>query len=1046
MRDLLNRFSAALDAEIAAVEGSGGEQSYELLSGQRDVAGSSGLYIFYLSDALRLPDDASGSLRVDGKTARAMVVSHEGDRVWLLLESTEQLPEYIPVAKLVVNETELLVSLKEKIDDLAKSSDFGLAPKVFGLEQSTVGIQLPPLFDERIDAQTGKALGQCLGSEVTFLWGPPGTGKTFTIAALVASLARLGETVLVTSHTHAAVEQALWALVEPPSAAKGAGYLHDSQFVDDGRILKVGVRQDAKIPRNVCLKELVEDRTNERAENLGLLEAELQKVKSDLARANGQKGPWVNLRDADTRLRLALAALEQTKAAHEQARLLRGEAEARLAVAQDDLENALRSFFIGRGGRVKKTQAEVATNKKELVLAKQSAANRDADVIRHRAVVDGAEAGVVEYERRTAGLPSPEELERIAAEAKSRADELSDQIEALAILLDTTERELVQNAVAIFATLTKLYRDRALINDMKWDTVIIDEASMAMLPLVAYAASRAAKRVVIVGDMYQLPPVVRSDPDEAGGLLSTDIFDFRKVTEAVDSGEHFASLAKLMLQRRMHPDIASVSRALIGGYRDLIDAPMTTARPVPAYTAALGDRSALLNIDISAFNPWSGKLPGTLSRFNFISGHVAVEIASLYAAEIPKPAEIAQRPIGIVTPFAAQRRFLTQLIKTLGLERWVMAGTVHTFQGNECDVVIFDSVLGEPHWTARYTNPAAFTQVRRDLNVAVTRARHQFVFVGDARWLKKHAGLNSGMGRMWNFLNANGKQLDASAVLGDGFRARIAKAPPEIKGWDVSAAGKTVLLTEKDFYPAFLNDLSNAKQRVILYTPFIGKTRWPMVAPHIDDLRERGVEVYLLHKPLSDSEWKKGDPGFGKAVFESLANHGVRLIPISGVHAKTIVIDRSIVYEGSLNWASQVASYEHMWRFDHPDMAKLVEKMLQLEPIVGAFGGKKAERQCPNCHGPLVLVNQSDKKANAFGRADLQPVKFGCLNNANDKKLCPQGYLRRVDGRAPYTLPPQCPLGSVSRLHYTAKGYPWDWRCEHPRCKHPRWTKGDVVT
>jgi superfamily I DNA and/or RNA helicase len=180
----------------------------------------------------------------------------------------------------------------------------------------------------------------------------------------------------------------------------------------------------------------------------------------------------------------------------------------------------------------------------------------------------------------------------------------------------------------------------------------------------------------------------------------------------------------------MHPAIAAVAKELIESYGHLKDDPETMTRLVPPFVSALGTSSPLVIVDTADLNPWCGKMPGSLSRFNFLSGQVAAELAALYAADY-QPDLVAPK-IGIVNPYAAQRRYLNSLVKTLHLERWVTAGTVHTFQGNECDVIIFDSVLGEPHWTARLTNPHEFKQVRRDLNVAVTRARHQFVFVGDS--------------------------------------------------------------------------------------------------------------------------------------------------------------------------------------------------------------------------------------------------------------------------------------------------------------------------
>jgi hypothetical protein len=366
----------------------------------------------------------------------------------------------------------------------------------------------------------------------------------------------------------------------------------------------------------------------------------------------------------------------------------------------------------------------------------------------------------------------------------------------------------------------------------------------------------------------------------------------------------------------------------------------------------------------------------------------------------------------------------------------VSAGTVHTFQGSECDVIVFDSVLGEPHWTARLTDPKQFNEVRKDLNVAVTRTRNQFVFVGDSRWLNKNTRESSGYGNLWQHLKENAAFLDPATLIGDGLRNRIAKSVRDVGGWTLDAK-RSDLLTENEFYSAFASDLERAESRVILYTPFIGKTRWPWVEPLIATLRERRIAVYVLHKPLSDPEWKQADPKFGQTVFQRLEAIGVTLIPISGVHAKTIVIDDRVVYEGSLNWASQTRSYEHMWRFESRDMAALVERMLQLGPITGAYGQPGIGDRCPECGGPLIVINQAQQQ-----RGDPHPVRLGCSNYAEDKSSC-TGYLRRADGRPPFRQPPNCERGSKMAVHYTENGRPWDWRCDHKGCKKIRWTRGD---
>jgi hypothetical protein len=139
VQQIFKDFGAALDAEIAVIEKQSHDQTYELLAGQRDEKATGVLYIFLLADALRLPEDAAGTLRFGQLDVRASVVAQEGNKVWVLIESLEHLPAYIPSARLVLNETELLQRLKEKIQELAASGDFGLAPKVFGREDALCG-------------------------------------------------------------------------------------------------------------------------------------------------------------------------------------------------------------------------------------------------------------------------------------------------------------------------------------------------------------------------------------------------------------------------------------------------------------------------------------------------------------------------------------------------------------------------------------------------------------------------------------------------------------------------------------------------------------------------------------------------------------------------------------------------------------------------------------------------------------------------------------------------------------------------------------------
>jgi len=1059
-REHLRSLADALDAEIAVIEKAGGDQVFELTSGERDPrsTGAGGVYVFMLADSqLRLPEDASGTLHVGAADLPAFVIAHEGNRIWLLLESAEALPKAIPSARLQLSETDLLQRLKERMEELG-AGEVRLAPKTFGYEAIATGSRpLPPQVGERVgEGSMRVALEKALGSDVSFVWGPPGTGKTFSIAALVATVAQEGETVLVTSHTHAAVEQALWAAVEPASGARKAGLLAGSALVREGRVLKVGPLRDPKIPIECHLDGRLALVAEERAAELAEILAALDEAQGRVHELRRAYEPWQQLENARaeheaTEQGLA-GALEIERVATAQFE----EAKQNLNSANTVLQRAQTSFILGRRGRVERAQAEVSNWTRRLAETEQELRASAADVGARKILLDKTQEAVRVVDEATRGAGDQGEIRRELDGVSSKVLHLSSKADALRGMDDDLANELLDGAAALFATLTKLYIDPKL-QQRSWDTVIIDEASMALPPLVAWAAAKARRRVVVCGDFMQLPPIVHSRDGIGFEELGTDVFHLRGIPDAVAANEYPPELAQLQVQWRMHPKIADLARTLAYGSR-LTDHENVVLRPDPGWLLSLAEKPSpsegqlwtdaearaatgpLLLIDTTALGSWSGRLKGTLSRFNFYSAQVALEVAALLATRAPRPETGKARPIGVITPYAAQRRYLSKLLEALGdLSAWVTVGTVHTFQGNECDVIIFDSVLAEPHWTSRLTNPHEAAAVKRDLNVAVTRARHQLIVLGDGQWLDKYAKDGSGFGTLWTHLKATAVRMDVRAVVGEDLRARVAADALKILGWsDGSRPGAVTLYDERNFYPAFVRDLEQASEQVVLYTPYIGKTRWPSVEPVVRATAARGVEVVLLHKPLTDDAWRQGDPDWGAAVFASLADVGVHLVPVSGVHAKTILIDGRVVYEGSLNWASQTNSYEHMLRLESREVAALIERMMQLRDLVPGFKTSGPEGRCPSCGGPLVVVNQARLQP-----WDTQPLKLACANYSRDKEAC-TGHLRGVDQRAPFTDRPVCPEGKEMTLSWSTKtGRPLEWRCGHRGCRRYRWTRGD---
>lgn len=123
----------------------------------------------------------------------------------------------------------------------------------------------------------------------------------------------------------------------------------------------------------------------------------------------------------------------------------------------------------------------------------------------------------------------------------------------------------------------------------------------------------------------------------------------------------------------------------------------------------------------------------------------------------------------------------------------------------------------------------------------------------------------------------------------------------------------TSLFDEKTFYNQFIIDLLNCSTEVIIESPFITSARMQMLFPLFETLIEKGVNVFVVtrdprehmatYKNQSEIEIQRFER-IGVQVFLCVGNH----------HRKLAILDRSILWEGSLNILSQIKSREIMRR------------------------------------------------------------------------------------------------------------------------------------
>lgn len=155
------------------------------------------------------------------------------------------------------------------------------------------------------------------------------------------------------------------------------------------------------------------------------------------------------------------------------------------------------------------------------------------------------------------------------------------------------------------------------------------------------------------------------------------------------------------------------------------------------------------------------------------------------------------------------------------------------------------------------------------------------------------------------------------------------------------------LYNENTFYSYFIKDLLNAKAEVIIYSPFVSKYRTDYFKQTIEKLRKRNVEVFIFTRPVETYDLILQDQI--RVALERYEELGVCVFYMPGfIHEKAAIIDREILWDGSLNILSQRASREMMRRTESEDSAMEVIKYLGINKKLAEVYKLKYEKLCRN--------------------------------------------------------------------------------------------------
>ena len=233
----LEKYRTALKTERSFLQHEGGKKhrvtNGKLVSKLRGTY----TYVFDLETELHISDDAPISVTSSGLKSQGNVLMCEDFQIMVQLEYN--IGDTIGSAYISVEPWKLLTALEDRLSErLGASSGIANAlinkgPKEATKESIT-----------KIPRGQKLAMDQAKKSPITVIWGPPGTGKTYTMSKLALDYLDQGKTILIVSHSNVSVDGVAGKINELLNAAG------KSSILKSGKVLRYGYIRNENLKNN----------------------------------------------------------------------------------------------------------------------------------------------------------------------------------------------------------------------------------------------------------------------------------------------------------------------------------------------------------------------------------------------------------------------------------------------------------------------------------------------------------------------------------------------------------------------------------------------------------------------------------------------------------------------------------------------------------------------------------------------------------------------------------------------------------------------------
>jgi hypothetical protein len=266
---------------------------------------------------------------------------------------------------------------------------------------------------------------------------------------------------------------------------------------------------------------------------------------------------------------------------------------------------------------------------------------------------------------------------------------------------------------------------RLHLNGLKWDYIVIDEASMIPIANIVYPLyHKTPEKFIVAGDPFQIEPIASVDLWKDENIYTMVKLDsFTKPTTV----PHNYRVELLTTQYRSIPAIGEVFSNFAYGGVLKHNRISEDQRPLPISEEFDLKSLNIIKFPVSKYESiYRPKRLQRTSNYQVYSALFCFEFAKWLSSRIAAVHEDGCFKIGIIAPYRAQADLIDKLFSSITVAKNIdiQVGTIHGFQGDECDMIL--AVFNPPPSIS--DSREMFLNKRNIINVSISRAR-DYLFI-----------------------------------------------------------------------------------------------------------------------------------------------------------------------------------------------------------------------------------------------------------------------------------------------------------------------------